>query len=163
MRPRWSLTLFFLRAHAEVRPYRIIVQIMFCFLLFSSLLILLLMPSFNGRGVPPCAPAMSASRCFLTGAHRGTPLQNNRADYVLFFLLLVPSFNGMGLVRCLPPPSRGRSGGDCLGNRGQLINPPQLPLSKREKYTRNHILCWCFQLPLWGRCGGDCEGRGEAI
>ena len=34
-----------------------------------------------------------------------------------------------------PPPSRGRSGGDCLENRGQLINPPQLPLSKREKCT----------------------------
>ena len=83
-----GLTLFFLRAHAEVRPYRIIVQIVFC-----SLLILLLI------------------------------------------LLLMPSFNGMGLVRCLPPPSRGRSGGDCLGNRGQLINPPQLPLSKREKCT----------------------------
>ena len=26
-----------------------------------------------------------------------------------------------------PPPSRGRSGGDCLENRGQLINPPRTP------------------------------------
>ena len=64
--------------------------------LFFPHLILLLMLSFNGRGAPPCAPAMSASRCFFTGARRGTPLQNNRADYVLFFLLLFPSFNGRG-------------------------------------------------------------------
>ena len=43
---------------------------------------------------------------FFTGAHRGTPLQNNRADYVLFssllilllILLLMPSFNGRGLL-----------------------------------------------------------------
>ena len=35
---------------------------------------------------------------FLTGARRGTPLQNNRADYVLFFLILIPSFSGRGLL-----------------------------------------------------------------
>ena len=44
MRPQYRPHVVFLRAHAEVRPYRIIVQIVFCFLL-------LLVPSFYGRGL----------------------------------------------------------------------------------------------------------------
>ena len=69
---------------------------------------------------------------------------------VLLFRPLVAHFLLLVLALASGEAERGEAGGDCLENRGQLINPPQLPLletlreqapltgraAKREKCTK---------------------------
>ena len=115
-----GLTLFFLRAHAEVRPYRIIVQIVFC-----SLLILLLI--------------------------------------LFLILLLVPSFYGRGLLGVFLLLAGGGQEGIVSGIEASKSIPLNSPFPRGRNILETTYSVGVSSLPYGGRCGGGCEGRGEAI